>query len=217
MANQFAAELAALIGMEQDFHRLAPKLDRHLQAFFHQLGTHPVGHGPAKYSPGPQILHCRKIKLVLKGSEFRDFGQQCTVRHSSLKRPIQVVRLHILPVFVPSRPPERLAIPRPDRMLPHDPAHSVQANRHSVAGQIPVDLPAACSFFSSRALQRMPSLFLGCRAPSSVAGSLPSTVQLQSPGCSAFHCPEKLLPLLPPTLPSIYAICPHGFPDWRPP
>ena len=31
-------------------------------------------------------------------------------------------------------------------MFPHDPAHSVQANRHPVAGQIPMDLPAACSF-----------------------------------------------------------------------
>jgi hypothetical protein len=88
MANQLAAELAALIGMEQDFHRLAPKLDRHLQAFFHQLGTHPVGHGPAKYPPGPQILHYRKIKLALKGPEFRDVGQPCTVRHSRLKSPI---------------------------------------------------------------------------------------------------------------------------------
>jgi len=58
------------------------------------------------------------------------------------------------------------------------------------------------SNFSSRALQRMPSLFLGCRAPSSVDGSLPSTAQLQSPGYSGSHCPEKLLPLRLPTVPS---------------
>ena len=130
--------LAATVGVVNQPLRSALG-EGHVQGVGDQWGSEVVAHGPAHYSPGPDIDDRRQIQEPLCGWDIGDIGHPYAAWPIRCELPPHQVGRHSLRRVAAGGCDPLAAVNSLDTGLAHQPGHPLAAHRHTLSQQLRVE------------------------------------------------------------------------------